>query len=153
VNELEMKWSWCSLMLVLTFTWRSYRNPQNQSHYSHILIYIFNKMQCYTVYFVWKLLYMFWVVPPPIIRSAKNCIYSICYLSRHYCYLLLLRQVAVTVWQISDAVDTVVCAPDDGWIAAGSSNGVTNTRRCRYSCLRFWWWVVVPPETCRAVSR
>jgi len=25
------------------------------------------------------------------------------------------RQVAVTVWQIPDAVDTVVCSPDDGW--------------------------------------
>jgi len=25
------------------------------------------------------------------------------------------EQVAVTVWQIPDAVDTVVCAPDDGW--------------------------------------
>jgi len=30
---------------------------------------------------------------------------------------------------------------------------VTNTRCCRYSCLRSWWWVVVPPETWRAVSR
>jgi len=38
------------------------------------------------------------VVPPPIIRSAYNCIYSIWYLS-----------------QIPDAVNTVVCAPDDGW--------------------------------------
>jgi hypothetical protein len=38
-------------------------------------------------------------------------------------------------------------------IAADSSNGVTNTRCCRYSCMRFWWWVEVPPETCRAVSR
>jgi len=38
-------------------------------------------------------------------------------------------------------------------IAAGSSNGTTNTRCCSYSCLRFWWWVEVPPETCRAVSR
>jgi hypothetical protein len=37
-------------------------------------------------------------------------------------------------------------------IAAGSSNSVTNNRRCRYSCLRFWW-VEVPPETCRAVFR
>jgi hypothetical protein len=26
-----------------------------------------------------------------------------------------LRQIAVTVWQIPGAVDTVVCAPDDGW--------------------------------------
>jgi len=38
-------------------------------------------------------------------------------------------------------------------IAAGSSNGLTNTRCCRYSCLCSWWWVKVPPETCRAVSR
>ena len=66
-------------------------------------------MQRSTVYFIWKLLYMFRVVPPPIIRSANNCIYSIWYLSDRYCYLLL---------------------------AAGSSNSVTNTRYCRYSCLR-----------------
>jgi hypothetical protein len=38
-------------------------------------------------------------------------------------------------------------------IAAGSSNGLTNTRYCRYSCMRSWWWVEVPPETYRAVSR
>jgi hypothetical protein len=37
--------------------------------------------------------------------------------------------------------------------AADSSNGVTNTRCCRYSCMCSWWWVEVPPETCRAVSR
>jgi hypothetical protein len=37
-------------------------------------------------------------------------------------------------------------------IAADSSNGVTNTRCCRYSCIRSWCWVEVPPETCRAVS-
>jgi len=40
-----------------------------------------NKMQRYTVYFIWKVLYMFSVVPPPIITSANNCIYSIWYLS------------------------------------------------------------------------
>jgi hypothetical protein len=33
-----------------------------------------------------------------------------------------------------------------------SSNGVTNTRCCRYSCIRSWWWVKVTPETRRAVS-
>jgi len=38
-------------------------------------------------------------------------------------------------------------------LAAGSSNGVTNTRCCRYSCLHSWWWVEVPHETRRAVSR
>jgi len=29
-------------------------------------------MQRFTVYFIWKLLYMFRVVPPPTIRSAKQ---------------------------------------------------------------------------------
>jgi hypothetical protein len=38
-------------------------------------------------------------------------------------------------------------------IASDSINGVTNTRCCRYSCMLSWWWVEVPPETCRAVSR
>jgi len=28
-------------------------------------------------------------------------------------------------------------------IAAGSSNGVTNTRCCKYSCMRSWWWMEV----------
>jgi len=46
-------------------------------------------MQRYTVYFIWKLLYMFPMVPPPIIRSANSCIYSIWYLSHRYCYLPL----------------------------------------------------------------
>ena len=44
-------------------------------------------MQRYTVYFIWKLLYMFRVVPPPIIRRANKFIYSIWYLSHRYCYL------------------------------------------------------------------
>jgi len=56
-------------------------------HIVYSNIYISNKMQRYTVYFIWKLLYMFRVVPPPIIRSAYNCIYSIWYLSHRYCYL------------------------------------------------------------------
>ena len=46
-------------------------------------------MQGCTVYFIWKLLYMFRMVPSPIIRSANNCIYSIWYLSHRYCYLPL----------------------------------------------------------------
>ena len=46
-------------------------------------------MQRYTVYFIWKLLYMFRVVPSPIIWSANNCIYSIWYLSHRYSYLPL----------------------------------------------------------------
>jgi hypothetical protein len=60
---------------------------------------------------------MFWVVIPPIIRSAYNCIYSIWYLSHRYCYLPL----SWKSWNRFECVvggvrvDTVVCAPDDGW--------------------------------------
>jgi len=47
-----------------------------------------NYMKCSNIYptrrnvtqFIWKLLYMFRVVPPPIIRNTNNCIYSIWYL-------------------------------------------------------------------------
>jgi len=46
-------------------------------------------MQRYTVYFIWKLFYMFRMVPSPIIRSAINSVYSIWYLSHRYCYLPL----------------------------------------------------------------
>ena len=42
-----------------------------------IFQYISNKMQLDTDYFIWKLLYMFRVDPPPIIRSANKFIYSI----------------------------------------------------------------------------
>jgi len=37
----------------------------------------------------WKLLYMFRVVPPPIIRSTYYCFYSTWYLSTRNCYLPL----------------------------------------------------------------
>jgi hypothetical protein len=30
--------------------------------------------------------------------------------------------------------------------AADSSNSVTNTRCCRYSCMRSWWWMEVHPK-------
>ena len=43
-------------------------------------------MQRYRVYFIWKLLYMFRMVTPPLIRRANNCIYSNWYLSHRYCY-------------------------------------------------------------------
>ena len=90
-----------------------------------IFQYISNKMQRYTVYFIWKLLCMFRVVPPPIIRSAYNCIYSIWYLSYPYCYLLLSWK--SWNWQTSSNTSTIV---------TGISNGMTDTRCCRYSCMR-----------------
>ena len=66
--------------------------------------------------YLWKLLYMFRVVSPPIIRSTHNCIYRIWYLSNRYCYLLpSWRSWNCRARQVPAAVDTTVCAPDDGW--------------------------------------
>jgi hypothetical protein len=72
------------LILLLAFLYQFVLEKSN-----FIFQYISNKMQRYTVYFIWNLLYMFRVVTPPIIRSAYNCIYSIWYLSHRYCYLPL----------------------------------------------------------------
>jgi hypothetical protein len=63
-----------------------------------------------------------WIPHPS--SGAQHYIYSIWYLSNRNCYLPQKWQVAVTVWQIPDAVETVLCS---------------------------WWWVGDPPETCRAV--
>jgi len=102
-------------------------------------------MQRYTVYCICKLLYMFRVLLPPIIRSSVNCIYSIWYLSRRYCYLPL----SWKRWNWFECAVGGARHPQhtqtgfiSSTIAADSSNGVTNTRCCRYSCLRSWWWVV-----------
>jgi len=77
-------------------------------------------------------------------------------LSRRYCYLPLLwkswNRVECAVGGVRHPQHTQT-GSNSSTIAADSSNGVTSTRCCRYSCLRSWWWVEVPPETCRAVSR
>ena len=90
---------------------------------------ISNKMQRYTVYSIWKLLYMFRVVPPPIIRSANNCIYSVWYFSHPYCYLPL----SWKRWSWFECAVGGVGHPqhtqfssNSSTIAADSNNGVTN---------------------------
>jgi hypothetical protein len=98
---------------------------------------------------------MFRVVLPFIIRSAYNCMYSIWYLSHRYCYLPL----SWKSWNRFECAVGGVRHPQhtqtgskSPTIVADSSNGVTNTRCYRYSCMRSWWWVKVPSETCKAVS-
>jgi len=118
---------------------------------ANIFQYISNKMQLYTVYLIWKLFYMFRLIPSPIIKSANNCIYSIWYLSHRYCYLPLswkcLNWFQCAVGGVDHSQYTQTSSISST-IAADSSNGVTNTRCCRHMCLRFWWWVMVPSETC-----
>jgi hypothetical protein len=100
-----------------------------------IFQYISNKMQRYAVYLYLETALHISGSSPPIIRSAYICIYSIWYLSHRYCYLPL-------SWKSGIGLSVL-------WVAYG----VTNTRCCRYRCMRSWWWVDVPPETYRPVSR
>jgi hypothetical protein len=55
----------------------------------NIFQYISTRCNVTQFIYIWKLLYMFRVVLPPIIGSAYNCIHSIWYLSHRYCYLPL----------------------------------------------------------------
>jgi len=72
--------------------------------------------------------------------NIKICIYSIWYLSHRYCYLPL----SWKSWNRFECAVGGVCHPQHtqtssnaSTIVADSNNGVTNTRCCRYSCLRF----------------
>jgi hypothetical protein len=83
--------------------------------------------------YIWKLLNIFRVVLPPIIRSAYNCICSIWYLSHRYCYL----QLSWKIWNRFECAVVGVSHPqhtqtrsNSSTIAEDSSNGVTNARCC-----------------------
>ena len=62
-------------------------------HHEYIPFDIFPTRCNITQFTSGKLLYMFRVVSPPIIRSTHNCIYSIRYLSNRYCYQPLLWKI------------------------------------------------------------
>jgi len=79
---------------------------------------------------------MFQVVTPPIIRSTYNCNYSIWHWSNRLCYLPL--------WWGSWNCRSK---------AEGNRDGLTRAKCCNYSYMCSWWWVELPPETCRAVDR
>jgi len=63
----------------------------------------------YSSLYFCKLLYMFRVVNPPIIRSTYNC-------NSASGTGQTVSAVAETVWPVPDVVITVICAPDDEWI-------------------------------------
>jgi hypothetical protein len=88
----------------------------------------------YSLLYFCKLLYICRVVNPPIIRSTYNCNYSIWHWSNRLCYLPLW-------WRSWNAVPT--SPPWRIWPVPGTV--------ISYMCS--WWWVEIPPETCRAVYR
>jgi len=84
----------------------------------------------YSLLYFCKLLYMFRVVTPPIIRSTYNCNYSI--------------------WHWSLALER---SSNFSTIAEGGRDGLTSARCCNYSYKCSWWWMELPPKTCRTVYR
>jgi len=98
-------------------------------------------MRLYTVYHISVncSLYMFRVVTPPIIRSTYNCNHSIWHWSKRLCYLSL----SWSSWN---------CSSSCSMTAKGSRDGLTSDRCCDYSYMCSWWWVELPPETCRKSS-
>jgi len=80
----------------------------------------------YNLLYFCKLLYKFRVVHPPIIKSTYNCVPSA-------------------------VLEEMERSSNSSTIAEGSRNDLTCARCCNYSYVCSWWWVEVPPETCRAV--
>jgi hypothetical protein len=76
---------------------------QNLQSYWFVFQSMANKMQRYTVFYFCKLLYMFRVDPPPIIRSTKLYL-------QHLVFVKPLLLPAAIAEQIPDAVDTVLCS-------------------------------------------
>ena len=84
-------------------------------------------MQRYTVYFIWKLLYMFRVVATTHHQERKQL-----YL-QHLIFVTPLQLPAATCIAV-DSNNGPLLLP--AAIAADSNNGLTNTRCCRYRCMR-----------------
>ena len=85
------------------------------------------------------------------------CIVSIfllkfCNKMQHYTFYLFLENCIIR--STHDYLQHLVIAKPlllPAAIAAGSSNGLASTRYCKDSRMCSWWWVEIPPETCRAV--
>jgi hypothetical protein len=96
----------------------------------------------YSLLYFCKLLYMLRVVTPPIIRSTYNRNYSIWHWSNRPCYVPLWWR----GWNGSSSSNLFT-------IAEGSRDGLTRARCCNYGYMCSWWWMELPPETCRAVYK
>jgi hypothetical protein len=125
VLRVSLHWGCILSKLVVRNSWRPvhaiYLHMQMRRIYSyydpvyfasksikHILIYVQQDATLHSLFYLETALH---ILGGTTIhhQEPNNCMYSIWYLSHRCCYLLL------SVWQISDAVHTVVCAPDDGW--------------------------------------
>jgi len=114
-------------MLILTIA-KNLKVKQRKN----VLIYIKLDATLHSLFYLETVLHV--SVGTPIIRSANNCIYSIWDLSHRCCYLPL-SWFECAVGVVRHTQHTQISS-NNSTIAANNNNGVTNTRCCRYSCLR-----------------
>ena len=99
-------------------------------------------MQHYTVYFIWKLLYMFQVYHHPSsgAQTTVSTASGICHTVIATCRY---RGTVGTGLSVRTSPQHTQPISNSSTIATDGSNGVTNTRCCRCSCLRSddgWWY-------------
>ena len=94
--------------------------------------YISNKMQFYTVS-----LYL---------ETALHVLGGTSTHHQEHTQLYLQHLVLVKLFLLPAAIMEEMELSISSMIAAGSNNGLTSTRCCRYSCVCSWWWVEVPPK-------
>ena len=78
--------------------------------------------------------------PPRPSSGAYNCTRSLWF----YRWSGAVGALLGVVWQ--------TCSSNFSTITEGSRDGLTSARCCNYGCMCSWWWVELPPETCRAVG-
>ena len=119
-------------------------NAHVSVHRKSVSITVQQDATMYSLLYFCKLLYMFWVVTPPIIRITYNCNYSIWHWPNlGKCSVwsqLKMRGMDRSLLPLADFTHCIFLS-------------LTSARCCNYSYMCSWWWVELPPEICRAVYR
>ena len=103
-------------------------NVYGSVHRKNIPIHIQHDATLHSLLYLETALHFFRVVPPPIIRSACNCIYSIWYLSHRYSYLPL-------SWKSSNSSTTSGnCSTFFGWYLHPSSGAHATVSTASHIC-------------------
>jgi hypothetical protein len=114
-------------------------NIYGSVHRKYILLHILQDATLHSLFISGNCSTCFgWYIHPST-EAQNNCFYSIWYLSHRYCYLpLLWKSWNWFGWAVGGVrhPQPTQTSSNSSTIAAGSSNGVTNIRCCRYSYLR-----------------
>jgi len=137
-------------------------NVHGSVHRKSMSIIVQQDATMYSLLYLCKLLYMFRVVTPRIIRSTYNCNYSIWHWS-NFGKCSVWSQLKMRVMYPSLLPSAIVRSrkvTETGPYFSSLANftpcifrSLTSARCCNYSYTCSWWWVELPPATCRVVYR